>query len=106
MVQFMGRVSAESELAVKTVDKTDTIVPSKTEEVMGQPLTQAAAAEVVPPVLQPSPHLDPNFRSAPPVATARCATPGSPRPPLPPQPNKKHSYMDKEKQRWTSLFGS
>ena len=37
-------------------------------------LNQMAAAEVVPTVLQPSHHPDPNFRSAPPDATARCET--------------------------------
>ena len=65
--------------------------------------SQVAAGEVVPPVLQPSHHHDQNSRSAPPDAAARCAPPGSLSPPHPPR-SKKHTYMEKEKQRWTSLF--
>ena len=100
-----GKAVNNDEPVVKTADKAEKVVPQAVAGKVAQSptqLTQVAAAEAGPPFLYPSHHHpDQNFRSAPPDATARCVPPGSP-----PQPKKHTSYMDKEKQRWASLFGS
>ena len=97
----------QGELAVKKTADTNENVEKPT-AVKAQAIlpSQVAAAEAEPPVLQPS--QDQKFRSAPPVtAAARSAppAPGSLPPPDPPG-TKKQTYMDKEKQRWTNLFGT
>ena len=100
-----GKAVNNDEPVVKTANKAAKVVPPSVAEKVAQSptqqLTQVAAAEAGPPLLHPiHNHPDQNFRSAPPDATARCVPHGSP-----PQFKKYTSYMDKEKQRWTSLFG-
>ena len=105
-VETADKAVENNEPAVEAADKAGKVFSSSAAGKVAQTPThptQVDAAEAGLPFHHPS-HLqhDQNFRSAPPDATARCVPPGSQ--PHPPQP-KYTSYMDKEKQRWTSLFG-